>query len=87
MSITLAMRAGGPETFSVEGPAATGRAITEDHVVIFLSDGTLIDTVQGNPCTATYDVLSAKRVAASFRCLTRQGAATVPVTVRLTSSA
>ena len=85
-SITLAMKGSGADAFSVEGAARTGSPVTNDHVVIFLSDGTLIDTVQGNPCTASYAVLSDKKVDASFRCLTRDGAATVPVTVKLTAS-
>ena len=85
VSVTLAMRGSGAEAFSVEGPAKTGTALTNEHVVIFLSSGILIDTVQGNPCTATYDVLTQSHVSATFRCLTREGAAKVPVTVRLTA--
>ena len=84
-SVTLAMHGSGTELFSVEGPAAVGHPLTTDHVVVFLSSGILIDTAQGNPCTATYDVLSEKQVSATFRCLTREGAAKVPVTVRLTA--
>ena len=80
------MKGSGASAFSVEGPARTGGPVTNDHVVIFLPSGILIDTVQGNPCTATYDALSAHRVSASFRCLTRDGAAKVPVTVRLTAT-
>jgi hypothetical protein len=87
VTVTLAMTGSGSQAFSVEGAARTGGSVTDDHVVIFLSDGTLIDTVQGNPCTASYDVLSAKKVSATFRCLTREGAAKVPVTVKLSASA
>ena len=87
VSLTLAMQGAGSEAFSVEGPARTGGPVADDHVVIFLSDGTLIDTVQGNPCTATYDVLTQKKLSATFRCLTREGAAKVPVTVKLTAAA
>jgi hypothetical protein len=79
------MKGSGTSAFSVEGPARTGGPVTSDHVVIFLSDGTLIDTVQGNPCTASYDVLSAHQLSATFRCFTREGAAKVPVNVRLTA--
>ena len=86
VSVTLAMRGAGAEAFTVEGPARTGSPVTDDHIVIFLSDGTLIDTVQGNPCTASYNVLSETKVDATFRCLTREGAAKVPVTVKLTAS-
>ena len=86
VSVTLAMHGSGTQAFTVEGPARTGSPVTDDHIVIFLADGTLIDTVQGNPCTASYAVLSDKKVDATFRCLTREGAAKVPVTVKLTAS-
>lgn len=81
------MQGSGAQAFTVEGPARTGSSLKSDHVVIFLSSGVLIDTVQGNPCTATYETLSATRVSATFRCLTREGAAKVPVTVRLSATA
>ena len=79
------MRGASNAAFSVEGPASTGAPVTHDHVVIFLPTGELIDTVQGNPCTASYAGLSAKTVDATFSCFTREGAAKVKVTVHLTA--
>jgi hypothetical protein len=87
ISLTLAMRGAAGDAFSVEGPAGTGGDVADDHVVIFLSSGDLIDTEQGNPCTATYDVLTQQHVDATYQCLTRDGAAKVVVTVHLTAGA
>ena len=73
--------------FSLSGPARTGAAIRTDEVSILLAaSGVLVDTSQGNPCQASYDVVSETKVSGTVRCETLSGNQKVPVTVRFTAS-
>ena len=82
-TIDLSMRSGSSALFSLSGPARTGAAVRTDDVAILLTgSGVLVDTSAGNPCEATYDVVSEAKVSGTVRCETLQGAQKVPVTVR-----
>jgi len=86
-SITLAMQAGSSAVFSLSGPARTGAAIRTDQVTILLAAaGVLVDSSKGNPCQASYDVVSETKVSGTVRCETLSGNQKVPVTVRFTAS-
>jgi hypothetical protein len=86
-TIDLSMRAGSSALFSLSGPARTGAPVGNDKVAILLADaGVLVDTNAGNPCTASYDVVSETKVSGTVRCETLSGSQKVPVTVRFTAS-
>jgi hypothetical protein len=85
-TIDLSMKSGSSALFSLSGPARTGAAVRTDEVAILLAaSGVLIDTSQGNPCEASYDVVSETKVSGTVRCETLRGAQKVPVTVRFTA--
>lgn len=86
-TIDLSMQSGSSALFSLSGPARTGAAIRTDEVSILLAaSGVLVDTSQGNPCQASYDVVSETKVSGTVRCETLSGNQKVPVTVRFTAS-
>ena len=86
-SIDLSMRSGSSALFSLSGPASTGAAVRNDDVAILLAaSGVLVDTSAGNPCEATYDVVSETKISGTVRCQTLQGSAKVPVTVRFSAT-
>ena len=85
-TIDLSLRSGSSALFSLSGPARTGAAVRNDDVAILLSaSGVLVDTSAGNPCEASYDVVSETKVSGTVRCQTLQGAQKVPVTVRFSA--
>jgi hypothetical protein len=85
-SIDMAMHGSGNNLFSLSGPAKIGRPVTTAHVTILLaSSGVIVDTNAGNPCTATYAVVSEKQVSGTVRCETLSGQQKVPVVVRFTA--
>jgi hypothetical protein len=85
--IELSMKSGSSALFSLSGPARTGAAIRTDEIAILLAaSGVLVDTSQGNPCQASYDVVSETKVSGTVRCETLRGAQKVPVTVRFTAA-
>src|SRR3954470_24033886 len=86
-TIALAMQAGSSALFSLSGPARTGAAVRTDQVTILLAAaGVLVDSSAGNPCQASYAVVSETKVSGTVRCQTLSGNQKVPVTVRFTAS-
>ena len=86
-SIELAMRNKAGDLFSLSGPARTGGSVSGDDVsVLLLNAGAIVDTASGNPCTASYDVVSETSVRGTVRCQTLDGQQKVPVIVRFSAS-
>lgn len=86
-SVEIAMRNRAGDLFSLSGPAHAGGSVaTDDISVLLLNAGAIVDTQSGNPCTASYDVVSETAVRGTVRCQTLSGQQKVPVIVRFSAS-
>ena len=86
-TLQLSMRNRAGDLFSLSGPARTGGSVTTDAIsILLLNAGALVDTAAGNPCTASYDVVSETSVRGTVRCQTLSGQQKVPVIVRFSAS-
>jgi hypothetical protein len=86
-SLELSMRNGAGDLFSLSGRAKTGGNVTNDDIsVLLLNAGAIVDTASGNPCTASYDVVSETSVRGTVRCEVLSGQQKVPVIVRFSAS-